>query len=264
MAKVEMRTSGDRWTVQQQQQQNNNDVGGDNENNNNNANNANNGNINKRKRTFMTGSNSNVGISSSQQEQVDLRSSGSNKKRPLTPLNARPVDNAEAVAAGRELSITMLADSLPQLVWITRMDGYHEYFNQRWWDYTGLNPDDAAVAEGGGWVVPLHPDDYERSVQKWKIALVTAEPYEIEYRFKRASDGQYRWFLGRAMPWKDSKGDVVKWFGTCTDIHDQKLANEALMKVKQEMEKAAKVCIFFFPSLNVFFFVLVKNVKLDI
>eukprot|EP01102_Stenamoeba_stenopodia_P010326 TRINITY_DN309_c0_g2_i2.p1 TRINITY_DN309_c0_g2~~TRINITY_DN309_c0_g2_i2.p1 ORF type:complete len:700 (-),score=174.08 TRINITY_DN309_c0_g2_i2:1488-3587(-) len=155
-------------------------------------------------------------------------------------FEADDVENAEEVAAGREISIKMLADSLPQLVWITRMDGYHEYFNQRWWDYTGLDPLDAAVSEGGGWVVPLHPDDYERSVAKWKIALVTQEPYEIEYRFRRASDGVYRWFLGRAMPWKDKKGNIVKWFGTCTDIHDQKLATEALMKVKDELEKAAK------------------------
>src|SRR5215207_4767528 len=84
-----------------------------------------------------------------------------------------------------------LADTMPQIVWITRADGYHEYYNRHWWEYTGLTWDQA---RGEGWNILLHPDDRQRSIDRWTEALRTGEPYEIEYRFRRASDGMYRWF----------------------------------------------------------------------
>ena len=149
---------------------------------------------------------------------------------------------ADAVAALRSHSdsfdaMRMLADTMPQIVWITRADGYHEFFNRKWWEYTGLTYDQAS---GHGWAEVLHPDDRERARDRWTHALQTGEPYEVEYRLARAEDGEYRWFLGRALPYRDVTGAVVRWFGTCTDIHDNKVAQQAAQKAKEQTENASR------------------------
>lgn len=127
-----------------------------------------------------------------------------------------------------------VADFMPQMVWTTRPDGYHDYFNKRWYDFTGSGFDDA---KGEGWNPVLHPDDRQRAFKAWKHSLDTGQPYEIEYRFK-AYDGSYRWFLGRALPLRDETGNILKWFGTCTDIHDQKMMNDILeARVKERTEE---------------------------
>ncbi|HEX2188926.1 MAG TPA: PAS domain-containing protein, partial [Longimicrobiaceae bacterium] len=113
-----------------------------------------------------------------------------------------------------------LADSIPQLVWTTRADGYHEYYNRRWYEYTGLAYEET---RGEGWNAVLHPDDRERARDRWRQSLETGEPYSIEYRFRR-HDGAYRWFLGQALPFREEGGAVTRWFGTCTDIDDRKAA----------------------------------------
>jgi PAS domain S-box-containing protein len=87
----------------------------------------------------------------------------------------------------REAQFRFLADTIPQQIWITRPDGYHEYYSQRWYDYTGTTEEEA---KGAGWENLLHPDDLERAQQRWTHSLRTGEPYSIEYRFRRASDGQ--------------------------------------------------------------------------
>ncbi|GAA4306184.1 hypothetical protein GCM10023183_21130 [Nibribacter koreensis] len=120
-----------------------------------------------------------------------------------------------------------LADSMPQLVWTTDANGYHDYFNQQWVEYTGY---DVEASKGTQmWNNLLHPEDQARAEARWHQSLTTGEPYEIEYRFKRAADGEWRWFLGRALPQRNPQGEIVKWFGTCTEIEDQK-RNEALME----------------------------------
>ena len=134
-------------------------------------------------------------------------------------------------------ALRLLADTMPQIVWITRPDGYHEFYNRRWWEYTGLTYEQAS---GDGWNLLLHPDDLERAKRRWQHSLETGEAYEIEYRFRRASDGEYCWFLGRAVPHRDHTGAIVRWFGTCTDIHDQKLAQHAAQKAKEELEAASR------------------------
>jgi PAS domain S-box-containing protein len=130
--------------------------------------------------------------------------------------------------------LTMLADSLPQIVWVTRPDGYHLYYNRHWFEYSGLTFDEA---KGTGWSRLLHPDDLQRSIDRWTLALQTGQPYEIEYRFKRASDGVYRWFLGRALPVKNERQEIVQWFGTCTDIDDRKRAEENLRLASAEKDQ---------------------------
>jgi len=134
-----------------------------------------------------------------------------------------PLTDPQSTPAG-DVSFRQLAEAIPQLVWTTRPDGYHDYFNQRWYDYTGTTPD---VTQGEGWHLPFHPEDVPEAARRWTHSLLTGEPYEVEYRCRR-HDGVYRWFLGRAHPVRDGSGRIIKWFGTCTDIDDQKRAADSL------------------------------------
>ncbi|MFD2246400.1 PAS domain-containing sensor histidine kinase [Pontibacter ruber] len=127
-----------------------------------------------------------------------------------------------------------LGDSIVQLVWITDASGYHEYFNQRWRDYTGLTLEESM---GFIWNDVLHPEDQQRAWDRWQHSLRTGEFYEIEYRFRNGRDGTYRWFLGQAMPMRDNDGNILKWFGTCTDIEDHKRAEEELLEKNLELER---------------------------
>jgi PAS domain S-box-containing protein len=124
-----------------------------------------------------------------------------------------------------------LAEFMPQLVWRTKSNGDHDYFNQRWYDYTGLSYEDT---KDRGWLLVLHPDDYERTLQVWNHCLATGAEYEIEYRLKKF-DGTYRWFLGRALPMYNANGQIMKWFGTCTDIHEQKILLRHLEQSREEL-----------------------------
>jgi PAS domain S-box-containing protein len=138
----------------------------------------------------------------------------------LAMENARLYQEAKReheAARESEMRYRFVCDMMPQMVWMTRSDGFHEFYNKQWFDYTGLGQD----SYGDGWASPLHPDDVERSELRWNHSLETGEPYEVEYRFKRY-DGVYRWFLGRALPLRDKNGQILKWFGTCTDIDDAK------------------------------------------
>ncbi|WGV28863.1 hybrid sensor histidine kinase/response regulator [Halotia branconii] len=112
-----------------------------------------------------------------------------------------------------------LANAIPQLVWTTNADGQCDYFNQNWYDYTGLTLEQSL---GSGWVAALHPDDVEQAEKVWLNAVKRGTLYENEYRFKWAGDGSYRWQLARGFPLKDEQDRVIKWFGTCTDIDEQK------------------------------------------
>lgn len=118
-----------------------------------------------------------------------------------------------------EEKFRFLSDMMPQLVWVTDPDGFHNYFNERWTEYTGFSAEESYGPEI--WKKLLHPDDRERSKVRWEHSLKTSEPYEIEYRFK-SKEGKYRWFLGRAVPQQNHEGKTIQWFGSCTDIHDQK------------------------------------------
>ena len=122
-------------------------------------------------------------------------------------------------------SLRFLADAMPQMVWVAGPDGNLNYYNQRWYDYTGMNFDQS---RDWGWKPVLHPDDLQNCVDRWTKAFTTGGDYEVEYRFKRASDGAYRWHLGRAFPQRDPAGKIIRWVGTCTDIQEQKEARASL------------------------------------
>jgi PAS domain S-box-containing protein len=130
----------------------------------------------------------------------------------------------------------VLADSMPQMVWSTLPDGYHDYYNARWYEFTGM-PEGST--DGEEWSGMFHPDDRERAWDAWRHSLTTGEPYQIEYRLRRA-DGDYRWTLGRALPLRDESGDIVRWFGTCTEIHEQKEASEEREVIAQELSHRIK------------------------
>jgi PAS domain S-box-containing protein len=127
-----------------------------------------------------------------------------------------------------------LADAMPQIVWTARPDGHLDYYNRRWFEYTGFTEEESFAEEG--WKGVLHPEDVLPCQQRWYASVQTGEEYKIEYRFRRASDGSYRWHLGRALPMRDADGRIVKWFGTSTDIDDQKRAEEALRFIVEASE----------------------------
>ncbi|MHA6246422.1 PAS domain-containing sensor histidine kinase [Pontibacter sp. CAU 1760] len=133
-----------------------------------------------------------------------------------------------------EKQFRFLAESIPQIIWTTRPDGYTEYFNKRWHEYTGLHMEES---QGDVWSTLLHPEDRERAVERFQYSLRTGEYYEIEYRIKNGYNGTYRWFLGQAMPMRNAEGEIVKWFGTCTDIEDHKRAEEQLVEKNLELER---------------------------
>jgi len=140
-----------------------------------------------------------------------------------------------AVADGKQAedALRQLADAMPQLVWMARPDGYHDYFNGHWYEYTGLG---AGESLGDGWASALHPDDLVRTAEQWRRSLRTGESYEVEHRFRR-SDGSYRWFLGRALPVRNGAGEILRWIGTSTDIHDRKLAEAALRESEDKLRE---------------------------
>ena len=153
------------------------------------------------------------------------------------PLPFAVTDSAAPAAAPQsEEEFKFLADLIPQLVWITDPTGFHTYFNQRWVDYTGYTLADSVGPDM--WNNLLHPDDQARARRVWGHSLASGDNYEIEYRFKDKQGG-YRWFLGQARPRRDAAGQPVAWFGTCTDMHDQKLAANALQEREAEFTTLA-------------------------
>ncbi len=148
--------------------------------------------------------------------------------------------NAEAEIKDSEERLRFMADTMPQLVWITRADGYHEYYNKHWYEYTGTKDGET---DGAGWNNLFHASDRARARKVWRKSLETGEPYEIKYRLFHAPTQTYRWVIGRALPFRNEKGEIVKWYGTCTDIDDsiqeiekRKLLEEALKEEKTRLE----------------------------
>lgn len=123
-----------------------------------------------------------------------------------------------------EQEFRTLAEAMPQIVWITRPDGWNIYFNQRWVDYTGMTLEESY---GDGWNKPFHPDDQKRAWDAWQNATKNGAEYSLECRLRRA-DGVYKWWLIRGVPVLDSGGNILKWFGTCTDIDHIKQMEAAI------------------------------------
>jgi len=149
---------------------------------------------------------------------IMMRLVGSTRSQLAAALQGR----ARAEQAEGELRLAV--DAIPALVWSATPDGSRDFHSQRWLEFTGLSADEAG---GEGWIAALHPQDRAAAVDKWRLAVATGKPFEVEVR-GRSAGGEYRWFLVRAEPVRDEKGTIVKWYGSNTDIEDRKRAIEAL------------------------------------
>ena len=136
-----------------------------------------------------------------------------------------------------EKQMQVVCETMPQMIWTTNPEGYHDWFSKRWYDYTGLSMEDSI---GMGWKNPFHPDDMAETSKRWAHSLVTGDEYTTEYRCQR-HDGAWRWMLGRALPLRDSKsGKILKWFGTCTDIQEVVEAREHAKTMRERFLNVIK------------------------
>jgi PAS domain S-box-containing protein len=131
--------------------------------------------------------------------------------------------------------LRLVIDTIPILVWRARPDGVPDFLNQPALDYTGLSPDQAET----GWPRAFHPDDKKGMLVKWSAIRASGRPGELEARLRRF-DGEYRWFLFQAVPLRDEQGNIVKWYGSSTDIEDRKRTEEALRESEQRFRDYAE------------------------
>lgn len=124
-----------------------------------------------------------------------------------------------------------ILNTMPQIVWSTQPDGFHDFYNDRWYEFTGVPP---GSTDGEGWNGMFHADDQDRAWARWRHSLETGDPYEIEYRLRNRL-GEYRWTLGRALPIRNRDGVIERWFGTCTDIHELKESEASRDLVSREL-----------------------------
>ena len=132
-------------------------------------------------------------------------------------------------ASEPEGPVRAIIDLIPILAWTARPDGSVEFVNRRWLDYTGFSEEDAL---GWGWTRVIHPDDLRTVLDRWAALLATGEPGELEVRLRR-NDGEYRWFLIRTNSQRDESGNILKWYGTNTEIEDRRRAEQALLASEQ-------------------------------
>lgn len=145
------------------------------------------------------------------------------------------VERARAVGALAESQARLLAitNSIDQMLWAALPNGHHDFFNQRWYEFTGAP---VGSTDGDGWSTMFHADDQKRAWGTWRASLATGEPYHIEYRLRHHS-GNYHWVLGRAQPARDNSGHITRWYGSCTDIDEIVQAREVLARSRDELAR---------------------------
>jgi PAS domain S-box-containing protein len=142
----------------------------------------------------------------------------------------------QAALLASEARFRQLADTMPQIVWTARPDGYIDYYNKRWYEYTGFSRE---AFGDTGWALILHPEDVQRMHEIYYAAIHSGQLYNIEFRLTDRNEKRWRWFVGRAVPIRDAEGKIVKWFGTCTDIDDQKRVQDDLRRANEDLEQFA-------------------------
>jgi PAS domain S-box-containing protein len=131
------------------------------------------------------------------------------------------------------INFQALVDSIPALIHTALPNGDHDYFNQTWLNYVALTLEDLS---GWKWTAAIHPEDVGGLLEKWRAALAKGKPYEHEARVRRA-DGEYRWMLHRAVPFRDDGGQIVRWYGSSTDIEDRKRSEERVRQSESELRR---------------------------
>ncbi len=147
-----------------------------------------------------------------------------------------PPTNLPENYSGLELDFHTLANHIPQLAWMARPDGHIFWYNRRWYEYTGTTLDDV---RGSGWVIVHHPDHLQRVAEGFYASLQSGEPWEDIFPLRR-HDGEWRWFLSRALPVHDLAGNVIRWFGTNTDVTEQKEIEDRHIRLMREVDHRAK------------------------
>jgi PAS domain S-box-containing protein len=123
----------------------------------------------------------------------------------------------------QERKLRDVIETMPTFAWTTLPDGSVDFVNRHWQEYTGLSTENTVRS---GWQAAVHPEDLKRHGEKWRASVATGERFENEVRYRRATDGQYRWFLARSVPLRDARGNILKWYGISTDIEDRKRAEQ--------------------------------------
>lgn len=137
-----------------------------------------------------------------------------------------------------ELNLRRMTETIPEMLWSATSDGAVDYCNTRVLDYTGLAQDEI---EGDGWMKMIHPDEAPNMTRVWTDAVRSGNPFYFEFRCLRASDSMYRWCVSRALPLRDSDGDILKWYGTIVDFHDRWQAQEDLRNTQAELAHVNRV-----------------------
>src|SRR5208283_4422276 len=157
--------------------------------------------------------------------------------RPIAEQDQATADLEKALTEIRrsEIELRTIVDALPAHAWASRADGYNIFCNQQWLDYFGFSQE---TARGWSYRDTIHPEDLDRFVKKWNEFSALGTRVEAEARFRRV-DGEYRWFLIRADPVRDENGNIIKWFGSNTDINDRKNAEALLAGENKILEMVA-------------------------
>jgi PAS domain S-box-containing protein len=169
---------------------------------------------------------------------VDRRFSAQTTALEESELLHRQLEKVFEELKRSENRLRVLIETIPALAWTSLPDGSYDFVNRRWVEYTGLSLELTKVA---GPPTPFHPEDIHEHLDKWRSAVAAGETFENEARVRRAADGEYRWFLIRGLPLRDERENIVKWYGTMTDIEDRKRAEEALRKANADLAHITRV-----------------------
>ncbi|MGO9118711.1 MAG: PAS domain S-box protein, partial [Desulfomonilaceae bacterium] len=147
---------------------------------------------------------------------------------------------AEEAIRQSEKELRDVIQTMPSIALTNRPDGSVEFVNQRWQDYTGMSVEEST---GSGWQCTIHPQDLDGYLEKRRAAIASGKPYEGEFRIRCGATGEYRWFLSRVVPLRDERGNILRWYGTVTDIDDRKRVEERLqhenVALREEIDKSS-------------------------
>ena len=149
----------------------------------------------------------------------------------VAALRGRGASRRDEVAADSEAWFRELADTIPQIVWTARPDGFLDYYNRRWYELGGR----AGAYGDDSWTPAIHPDDVAGVLARWRSSVQTGRQMEDNaFRLRDGRSGEYRWHIGRATPVRDAAGEILRWVGTTTDVHDLKVA-QADMREQRDL-----------------------------